>query len=407
MTISEKIIRKRVDVEGLRAGPVTIDAVPLFYEEYKTSPSASKTAVIFPFFLGSAHAAGQEVVDESGKKIDARPGYWDHLIGPGAAIDTNVYRVISFEPVVNDRFNPALCRPGSTERYASNFPVYTIADYVELYRRALNVLGVSHAHLLAGASMGSIQAIQMALTHPQSFDKLLVMVPGTFFLGEKTTALVAGWVKELEADPAWNGGNYAPDKPPKTALRKVLTEFWFRAIYPESSLLAWNADDAKAYNQAMDEMLLGSDDEVPLKRMFEEHLQYLKEKVATPKELLEAEVGKFRTYVKSVESLIKITDHNVLLWQLRSLLGSTLCSFRGKSMLAMLARGDDLLPAHELASLEGLFKARGGQAVIVEPFTEITHNAGLRLASPKDPSALGAESHVREYLKAIPGPAKL
>jgi len=420
MTIRDNVVRRSINVRGLDtpSGQAHIQQVPVYYEEYRTSDQADKTAVIFPFFLGSAHAAGQQSLDAKGQVIETRPGYWDALIGPGAAIDTNEYRVISFEPILNPNFHPGLINPATGKRYASSFPGYKIADYVQLYNRALSALGVDHANLVAGASMGSIQAIQMALSDPDGFDQLLLVVPGSLSLGDKATALVSGWVKQLESDPDWNNGDYDPASPPKAALGDVLTDFWFRAIYPQSGLLGWDPQAIDEFNETISAMMAGSDDELPIKRLGADYVSHLQEELKRNGKLCSAASKAFDGYLKQRAALTAAVDHNILLWQLRSLLDFTVdlagityidapaVALEGKSMLALVAPMDDVLSADRVDSLELVFRLFGGSARVEAPFGSAAHRVGLNAATSKDAMARQADGLIRGFLRN-PGAGKV
>lgn len=420
MTIRDTVVRRCVHVRGLDAAPgqAFIPQVPVYYEEYRTHEQARKTAVILPFLLGSAHAAGQAAVTEDGQVIDKKPGYWDALIGPGAPIDTNVYRVISFDPILNPNFHPGLTDPATGKRYASAFPVYQIVDCVQFYTRALSALGIDHLNLVAGASMGSMQAIQMALGNPDGFDQLLLVVPGSLSLGDKGVALASGWVEQLQADPRWNNGDYDPASPPKAALGDVLSDFWFRAIYPQSALLGWDPQAIDDFNETLSAMMAGSDDDMPLKRLGPDYVSHLQEELRRQAAPGSAVVKAFDGYLMQRAALTDAVDHNTLLWQLRALLGfafdlakithiDDLTSvLEGKSMLALVAPMDDVLSADRVEGLEQVFRLFGGSARVEAPFGAAAHRVGLKADSARDAMTQQAGGLIRDFLQA-PGAGAL
>ena len=92
--------------------------------------------LICHFFSGNSHAAGKYAAG------DAAPGYWDAIIGPGKAIDTDKYFVLSADTLVNlntgdpktTTTGPATIDPDTGKPYALDFPVVTIADFVEVQK---------------------------------------------------------------------------------------------------------------------------------------------------------------------------------------------------------------------------------------------------------------------------------
>lgn len=291
-----------------RFSQVTFD-----WEEYgsaKLADGSDKPVVlILPFFLGSARAAGHSGFDEVTRKYKS-VGYWDGLIGPRAPIDTDTHRVISFGPLINAKCAPSSINPATGKPYGSAFPHFSFRDYAAIHRQALSQLGVDRIDLLAGASMGSLQAWHLMAQDFTKVGRMLLVVPSGLMLPQKTRALAAKWVGELEGDPAWNKGDYYdPSNQAKpTVLAKVLAEFWYRCQFPMDTAMVYEPDQ-EAWAAALADLKLllpgvGTDAKV------------LSDVIEGQKDSRDPRIQRFFGQVKT---LSKITDHNTLLWQLRTI----------------------------------------------------------------------------------------
>ena len=77
-------------------GGKQIKNVKVGWEAYGTLNDAKSNVILIThYFSGSSHAAGK--YDEN----DPAPGYWDSIIGPGKAIDTDRFYVISVDTLAN------------------------------------------------------------------------------------------------------------------------------------------------------------------------------------------------------------------------------------------------------------------------------------------------------------------
>ena len=117
------------------AGGKTIKNVRIGWEAYGKLNADKSNAILVPhFFSGTSHAAGKYKPD------DKAAGYWDSIIGPGKAIDTNTYYVISADTLVNLNFKdpnvvttgPASINPETGKPYGLTFPIVTIRDFVNV-----------------------------------------------------------------------------------------------------------------------------------------------------------------------------------------------------------------------------------------------------------------------------------
>ncbi len=131
----------------------TLKQVRVGWESYGTlNADKSNAILICHFFSGNSHAAGKYDAK------DPQPGYWDAIIGPGKAIDTNRYFVIASDTLVNlntgdpktTTTGPASTNPDTGKPYGLDFPVVTVRDFVEVQKALVESLGIKKLALVAG-----------------------------------------------------------------------------------------------------------------------------------------------------------------------------------------------------------------------------------------------------------------
>src|SRR5258708_28086338 len=138
--------------------------VSVAYQTYGTLNAAKTNAiVVLHAFSGDAHAAG--ISAETGK-----PGWWDNMIGPGKAFDTNKYFVICSNVLGGCRgtTGPSSINPATGCPYAMSFPVITIGDMVRLQKMLIDWFGITRLLAVSGGSMGGMQALEWAVAFPES-----------------------------------------------------------------------------------------------------------------------------------------------------------------------------------------------------------------------------------------------
>jgi homoserine O-acetyltransferase len=202
----------------------TLASVRVGWESYGTlNADRSNAILICHFFSGTSHAAGKYAA------ADATPGYWDAIIGPGKAIDTNRFFVLSSDTLVNLNVNdrnvtttgPATLDPRTGKPYGLSFPIVTIRDFVEVQKHLVESLGVKRLALVAGASMGALQTYEWAAAYPEMVGKIMPVVG----FAEADANLVAWldiWAAPIRLDPRWNGGDYYGKEPPAAGLAQAL-----------------------------------------------------------------------------------------------------------------------------------------------------------------------------------------
>jgi homoserine O-acetyltransferase len=191
----------------------TLSPVEIAYETYgELNPDRSNAILVTHAFTGDAHAAG--ISHDGGK-----PGWWDNMIGPGKAFDTDRYFVICSNVLggCQGTTGPASTNPATGRPYALSFPVITIRDMVRLQRMLVDELGISQLLCVAGGSMGGMQALEWAVSHPDMV-RSVIPIATTWRHSAQQIAFNEVGRQAIMADPDWNQGDYYDSKPPARGL---------------------------------------------------------------------------------------------------------------------------------------------------------------------------------------------
>lgn len=192
---------------------IVLTPVDVAYETYgKLNAQKSNAILVVHAFTGDAHAAG--VHEESGK-----PGWWDNMIGPGKAFDTNQYFVICSNVLGGCRgtTGPSSIDPATGNPYAMNFPMITISDMVRLQKRLIEHLGIQRLLAVAGGSMGGMQVLEWAVRYPDAVAAAFPIATTARHTAQQIAFNEVGR-QSIMADPDWNNGNYYGIKPPARGL---------------------------------------------------------------------------------------------------------------------------------------------------------------------------------------------
>jgi homoserine O-acetyltransferase len=196
--------------------------VQIAFETYGTlAPARDNVILVCHALSGDAHAAGYSAapVAEStrdGFRADERDvgksrglGWWDGMIGPGKAFDTDSFFVVSTNLLGGCRgtTGPSSTNPATGRPYGADFPVITVADMVRAQRAFLEQLGIARLAAVAGGSLGGMQAIEWAILYPDRVDAI-VAIASTPALQPQGVAWNAIARNAITADPDWQNGHY-------------------------------------------------------------------------------------------------------------------------------------------------------------------------------------------------------
>jgi homoserine O-acetyltransferase len=201
---------------------LTLESVRVAYETYgRLAPARDNVILVCHALSGDAHAAGfskaaAELSTRDGFGADDRDGvagkglgWWDGMIGPGKAFDTEHYFVISTNLLGGCRgtTGPWSTNPASGEPYGPDFPVITVADMVRTQAQFLDDLGIERLAAVAGGSLGGMQGFEWAILYPDRVDAI-VAIASTHALHPQGVAWNAIAREAIMRDPAWQGGRY-------------------------------------------------------------------------------------------------------------------------------------------------------------------------------------------------------
>ncbi len=218
--------------------------VKVGWESYGSlNADKSNAILICHFFSGTSHAAGKYAA------ADAAPGYWDAIIGPGKAIDTNKYFVLSVDTLVNLSANdpnvittgPASLNPDTGKPYGMEFPVVSFRDFVETQKALVDSLGIKKLAMVGGASMGALQTYEWAAAYPQMVTKIMPVI-GAAGTDAGLLEWLDIWASPIRLDPKWNNGDYYGKEPPLAGLAESLKIVTMHANHPDWANATFNAN---------------------------------------------------------------------------------------------------------------------------------------------------------------------
>lgn len=203
----------RFEDELLLEGGGKLKGVTLAYETYGALNREKSNAVLVCHALtGDAHAAGWH-------EGDGKPGWWDSIIGPGKALDTEKYFVVCSNVLggCKGSTGPASINPETGTPYGMDFPVITIGDMVHAQKKLVEHLGISRLFAVVGGSMGGMQVLQWAVSYPDMVEKAVAIATTASSSAQQIAFNEVGRLAIL-SDPGWKGGNYPAGAPPAHGL---------------------------------------------------------------------------------------------------------------------------------------------------------------------------------------------
>lgn len=201
-----------VDALTLESGE-TLGPVTLAYETYGRLNQDKSNAILIEHTLtGDAHAAGYH-------REATKPGWWQDMIGPGKAFDTDVYFVICSNVIggCKGSTGPSSINPQTGERYGLKFPVITVKDMVAAQKWLIDHLGIQRLFCVAGGSMGGMQVLQWTASYPDKVERAIAIATA-WKQSPQQLALAEVARQAIMKDPDWNNGNYYNNTGPENGM---------------------------------------------------------------------------------------------------------------------------------------------------------------------------------------------
>jgi len=182
------------------------------YETWGTLSNNKDNAILLQTGMSaSSHAKSHE--------DNPSPGWWEQFIGPGLALDTNLFYIICTNNLGGcyGSTGPSTIDEATGKPYGSTFPMFSIQDQVRAQFLLLDELGIDKLHAAVGSSLGGMQSLCAAAEYPERVTKMVTMsacaksYPGSM-------AFRACQRKAVMGDPAWNGGHYYDGELPSNGL---------------------------------------------------------------------------------------------------------------------------------------------------------------------------------------------
>ncbi len=232
----------------------------LAYETYGTLNAESSNAVLVCHALNASHHVAGVYADQ-----DKSEGWWDTMIGPGKALDTNRFFVIGVNNLGScfGSTGPMHQNPDTGQIYGADFPVLTVEDWVDAQARLLDVLGIQSLAAVLGGSLGGMQALSWALQYPERVRHAVVVASAPNLTAENI-AFNEVARRAIVTDPDFHGGHfYRHGVIPKRGLRiarmighitylsdDVMNTKFGRALRPAAAASAAQRMDAQTGGEA-------------------------------------------------------------------------------------------------------------------------------------------------------------
>ena len=194
---------------GERLGPVT-----LAYETLGTlAPDKGNAILVLHALTGDSHVAGCYTTE------DARPGWWEIMVGPGKAIDTERYFVICANVLGGcmGSTGPSSINPATGKPYGISFPLVTIGDMVTTQKALIDHLGIARLLAVVGGSVGGMQVLAWCARYPEMV-RAAIPLATTPRHSAQSIAFNEVARQAIMADPHWQGGDYYGGAKPDLGL---------------------------------------------------------------------------------------------------------------------------------------------------------------------------------------------
>ncbi len=173
------------------------------YQTYGTLNADRSNAIMICHGLtGDQYVAGTN-------PLTGRAGWWDHVVGPGLVLDTDQYFVICTNVLGGclGTTGPSTINPDTGQPWNMDFPVFTVADMVDLQVHLIDALGIDQLFAVIGASMGGMMALDWAARHPERVFASIPVAASWRHTAQNIAFHEVGR-RAITADADWHDGAY-------------------------------------------------------------------------------------------------------------------------------------------------------------------------------------------------------
>jgi homoserine O-acetyltransferase/O-succinyltransferase len=243
-----------------------LGSVTLAYETYGALNSQKSNAILILHALtGDAHVAGFH-------KGDKNPGWWDNMVGPGKAFDTDKYFIICSNVLggCQGSTGPSSINPATGQAYGLDFPLISLVDMVNSQVRLIDHLGIERLLSAAGGSMGGMQVLEWMFHHS---ERVKSVIPISTAMRHSPQQIAFNEVgrQAIMSDPKWKDGRYYESSSPDRGLAvarmvghitymsdKSMTEKFGRRLKDERKPFKFTADfEVEGYLQYRGKTFVG------------------------------------------------------------------------------------------------------------------------------------------------------
>ena len=181
-----------------------LGSIKLIYETYgELSPEKDNAILVFHALSGDAHVSGKHHEDD--KKV----GWWDSMVGPGKAYDTNKYFIICANVIggCKGSTGPSSINPETGKPYGLSFPFITLKDMVRAQKPLIDYLGVKQLLAVTGGSMGGMLALEWSTLYPETVKSCITYATAAYQTPQNIALHEVGR-KAIFNDPEWFDGDY-------------------------------------------------------------------------------------------------------------------------------------------------------------------------------------------------------
>jgi homoserine O-acetyltransferase/O-succinyltransferase len=161
---------------------------------------------------------------------EGKEGWWSPLIGPGKALDTNKYFVISSNVLGScyGTSGPISLNLKSNSEYKLEFPKVTVRDMVKVQKKLFDKLGITKIELAIGGSLGGMQVFEWAIMYGNMIKSIM---PIAASIGHSPWAMGLNEASRnaIKNDPIWNNGNYKEQPEQGLSLARKIAMLTYRS----------------------------------------------------------------------------------------------------------------------------------------------------------------------------------